>query len=72
MTDTTEMEFTATEMLELRTLAMKLQTDLARFGDQWARRQPRSRGPVPDADARLAMLVAHFVCILEDERVGET
>ncbi len=67
MTQKNELTITATETLELRTLAMRLQTDLARFGDRWARRQPCSRGPVPDADARLAMLATRFVQILQKE-----
>jgi hypothetical protein len=47
MNDTQQgMPITPTEALELRTLALRLQTDLARFGDRWARRQPRSRGRV--------------------------
>ena len=56
MLDTPELPLTATEQLELRVLVAKVQADLARFGDRWARRQPRTKGPPPDATARLAAL----------------
>jgi len=62
------MPISPTEALELRTLALRLQTDLARFGDRWARRQPRSRGPQLSADKRLRLLVARFVRILQTDR----
>ena len=45
MTDTTtELPITATELLELRTLAMRLQTDLSRFGDRWNLRRFKEGG----------------------------
>jgi hypothetical protein len=62
------MPITPTEALELRTLALRLQTDLARFGDRWARRQPRSRRPILNADVRLRLLIARFIRILETDR----
>jgi hypothetical protein len=67
MTETPELPLTATEQLELRVLVTKLQADLARFGDRWARRQPRAKGPPLDAMARLDALQARVAGILRSE-----
>jgi hypothetical protein len=67
MSATPELPLTATEQLELRVLVVKLQADLARFGDRWARRQPRAKGTPPDAAARLAALQALFANVLRSQ-----
>ena len=67
MPNTSELPLTATEQLELQVLVAKLQADLARFGDRWARRQPRAKGPLPDATARLAALQARVAGVLRGE-----
>jgi hypothetical protein len=66
MSATPELPLTATEQLELRVLVVKLQADLARFGDRWARRQPRAKGPPPDAAARLYALQSRVAEILRN------
>jgi hypothetical protein len=67
MTQPPELPLTATEQLELRVLVAKLQADLARFGDRWARRQPRAKAPPPDSVARLAALQARVAWILRSQ-----
>jgi hypothetical protein len=64
MADTPELILTATERLELRALVSRLQADLSRFGDRWAKRQPRAKGPPPEALVRLTLLQAHVASIL--------
>ena len=41
------------------------------LNDEQPRKRCLAKEPVPGGNARLAMLVEHFVCILEGERVRE-